>query len=225
MKSPDQITILATCYVLLFLLCFWVWRLKSDTLLSAKVQCGRWILLHIRHTGGLIIMVFLPFFLLPVLPEGMLALPENVNSKQVIILMVSGSLLGLMASKEAGHIENNNPVIRASSTLHAVLHIIFRTAFLAGYEWFFRGCLLMTCVSLYGILPAIIINLVLYSLIHSFNGKKEMLGSIPLGVMLCVFTLWWNSVWPAILLHLLLSFTYEIKILYPFLETPKKITI
>jgi membrane protease YdiL (CAAX protease family) len=225
MKTPDQITVFAVCYVLLFLLCFWVWKMKGDTLISAKVQCGRWIFLHIRHTLGFIIMVLLPLLLLPVLPEGIIALPKEINSLQLITLMVTGLLLRTVAAKEASHLETKNPVQTGNSSVNAVLHIIFRSAFLTGYEWFFRGCILMSCVSLFGIVPAIIINLVLYSLIHSFNGKKEMLGSIPMGVLLCVFTHWWNSVWPAVFLHLLLSFSYELKILHPFLVHPKKIII
>ena len=225
MNTTDQTTILAISYVLLFLLCFWVWKMKGDTLISAKVKKGIWIFLHIRHMAGIIIMVLFPLLLLPVLPEGMLALPTNVNSIQVIALMITGLLLYLFAAKEATSVENKNPVIRVDSSLQAVLHIIFRSAFLVGYEWFFRGCILLSCVSIFGFVPAIIINLVLYLLIHSFNGKNEMLGSIPMGILLCVFTLWMNSVWPAVFLHLLLSFSYELKILHPFIFQPKKIII
>jgi len=225
MNTPDQITIFAVCYVLLFILCFWAWKMKGDTLISAKVQCGKWLFLHIRHTGGLIIMVLLPLLLLPVLPAGIFALPKEINSLQLIALIVTGLLLRTVAAKEAGHIKTKKPVITGNSSINAVLHIIFRSAFLAGYEWFFRGCILMSCVSLFGILPAIIINLVLYSLIHSINGKKEMLGSMPLGIILCVFTLWWHSVWPAVLLHLILSASYESVLLHKFFYKHSKLVL
>lgn len=221
MKTPDQIIVLAVCYVLLFLLCFWVWKMKSDTLISERVQSGRWMFLHIRHAGGIIIIALLPLLLLPVLPTELFAFPENVSSIQAVSLITAGIVLYFLATKETGHVRNQTPVINKYSSFHAVLHIIFRSAFLISYEWFFRGCILLSCVTLFGLIQAIIINLVLYSFIHSFNGKKEVLGSIPLGLLFCVFTIWLNSVWPVILLHLLLSFSYESKLLYFFFQPLK----
>ncbi len=103
-----------------------------------------------------------------------------------------------------------------------MLHILLRTVFLASYEWFFRGCLLFISMAVFDTAIAIGINLVLYALIHSFNGRKEWIGSLPFGLVLCVFTIWWQSIWPAIALHILLSSSYESVLLHPYLvRSPK----
>lgn len=225
MNAINQILVLAACYMLLYLLCFWAMKMKGDTLLSPKVQNGIWIILHLRHTGGIVIMVLLPLLLIKEVPKETLIVTENYNLIQVLTLMITGLVLFLAASKDAAKVKYNSPVVNKHSSIQAVLHIIFRSSFLVGYEWFFRGFILMSCVTLYGVLPAITINIVLYSFIHLINGKKEFLGSIPFGIILCVFTLWCHSVWPAVFLHLVLSFSFEFRFLQQFIYKPSKFVL
>ena len=225
METMNPLLVLAGCYTLLFLLSFWVWKMKSDNLLSHKVQSGNWTLLHLRHAGGLIFLVLFPLIFHKVISEGLLVWPQNISNIQVMAVMVTGLVLLTMSAKEAAGIKNKENSQGSQSPFHAVLHMILRNSFLVGYEWFFRGVLLFTCVGLFGDITAIIINIVLYAFIHSFNGKKEFLGSIPFGLLLCVFTLWWQSVWPAVILHLLLSSTYESVILHRFFCYLKKLVI
>ena len=225
MENIYQILILLVCYSLLNFLFLWIWKMKSHTLISLKVQNGDWVLLHIRHAGGIIIMLALPLLLLKNIPKKMVNWPKDVNDIQVIALMIAGLVLLIISAKASEKIKDCNPVVNKRTRLNAAMHMIFRTAFLVSYEWFFRGCILMICVSIFGIIPAIIINIGLYALIHSMNGKREFLGSVPFGLMLCVFTLWWQTVWPAVLLHLLLSSSYESVILHPFFGKPSKISI
>ena len=225
MGTINSILLLAGCYSLLFLLFFWVWKRKCGDLTSPKVQSGNWTLLHLRHAGGLVILVLIPLIFLPVIPEGLLIWPQHISNIQVMAVMVTGLVLLTLSVKEADGIKNkiNGPGSR--SPFHAVLHMILRNSFLVGYEWFFRGVLLFTCIGLFGTTSGVIINIVLYAFIHSFNGRKEFLGSIPLGILLCVFTLWWQSVWPAVFLHLLLSSTYESVILHRFFCKSTKLVI
>ena len=193
-----QLSILAVCYVLLFLLCFWVWNMKSASLTSLKVQTGSWILLHIRHAGGMIIMILIPIIFLPSIPESLLAWPQNIDSIRVLALMVTGLVILFLSAKEAGKITDKKTRVDRWSSFHAVLYMLLRNSFLVSYEWFFRGVVLFSCISVFGLIPAIIINVALYAFIHSFNGRKEFLGSIPFGITLCVFRVWWHSVLPAV---------------------------
>jgi membrane protease YdiL (CAAX protease family) len=217
--------VLALSYAMLFLLCFFVKKMKSENLTSEKVQAGRWILLHIRHAGGLIFMIVLPVFFLPSMPKDLLEWPQHIDHVQVMALMITGLAVLLLAAKEADKSGNKIIVANSGSSAHALLHMLLRNSFLISYEWFFRGVVLFSCVSLYGLVPAVIINIVLYALIHSISGRKEFFGSILLGIILCVFTLWWQSAWPAILLHLLLSATYESVLLHQFFCKPSKINL
>lgn len=222
MALQNQLGLLAICYCLLFLLCLWIWKMKSENLVSEKVLNGNWMLLHIRHAGGVFIMAGLPASFLPFIPESIFLWPASVDHIQSLTLMITGLILLTLVVKSREGIAIEQPVHQKGSSFHAMLHIVLRSSFLISYECFFRGYVLFTCIDLFGIIPSIIINLVLYALIHSFNGKKEMYGAIPFGLMLCLFTVWYQSVWPAILLHLLLSSSHESYLLSPFFSKKSK---
>ncbi|WP_276504822.1 CPBP family intramembrane glutamic endopeptidase [Terrimonas pollutisoli] len=220
---PDiQFIILAICYCLLFLLCFAVYKMKSENLVSEKVMNGNWLLLHLRHAGGIIITAVLPSFLLPVIREDILAWPAPVDVVQVFFLSITALLLVLLVIQNNRGLLAERAVVYKYAFLQASTHLLLRSSFLACYEWFFRGCILFSCIENFGVIAAIGINLVLYVLIHSFNGKKEMYGSIPFGLILCVFTIWYQSVWPAILLHLMLSSSHEVFLLSVFFNKKSK---
>jgi membrane protease YdiL (CAAX protease family) len=89
------------------------------------------------------------------------------------------------------------------------LYSLVRTVFLILYEWFFRGLLLLSFSAWLGIDWAIGINVFLYATLHGHKTKKEILGCVPFGVIVCVFTLWWGSIWPAIIFHLQLVIVNE----------------
>lgn len=220
METYFQIAALSTCYGLLFLLSRWVARKGSESLLSVHQQKGNWQHLHFRHAGGIIIMVVLPALSSRELPTDLLALPSRISWTQVIVFNTTVALLVNLGIKnrprsvytindDGSYIQNTN------------LHIALRSIFLISYEWFFRGILLFGCMSITRPTTAILINLVLYALIHGVNGKKEVLGSIPLGLLLCVLTIWCHSVWPAVVLHLILSFSYESALLSTYLKKSK----
>lgn len=225
MLTNYQISIISLCYVLLFLLCFFVRKMKSENLESEKVQAGNWALLHIRHAGGIIIMVLIPLIFIPGIQKGLLNWPRDINQFQVITFMITGLAIFILTAKAVDKVENKIIVVKSKSSVNALVHILLRNSFLVSYEWFFRGLILFSCVSAFGIMPAVLINLFLYAFIHSFSGKKEFLGSIPFGIILCGFALWWHSVWPAILLHMLLSASYESVLLHQFFCKPSKINL
>lgn len=225
MENFSQLLISGICYCLLFLLCFFVWQMKSENLLSLIVQNGNWFLLHLRHAGGVVIMVLIPLFFIHELPLEVLTWPENVRGSQTTVLAITAIMLFIVSLKDSLRIKNKAIVTENWSAFHAILHVLFRSTFLVSYEWFFRGVLLFGCISVCGLPAAIIINMVLYAAIHSFNGRKEFLCSIPFGLTLCAFTIWWHSVWPAILLHLLLSTAYETMILRHFFYKHSKLIL
>ena len=81
--------------------------------------------------------------------------------------------------------------------------------YIAAYEFLFRGFLLFSCYNLFGFWVAIAINIVIYALVHLPKGKKEILGSIPFGIILCILTLQTSSILTAFLIHLTLALTNE----------------
>lgn len=216
MISINEFIILAICYCLLFLICLAVWRMKSENLESEKVMNGNWLLLHLRHAGGMIVIGVLPAILLLNTPDEILIWPDPFNLIQALTFSIAALLLVAIVLASRDSLPTVKNIDHKYFITNVWVHLLLRSSFLACYEWFFRGCILFSCIDQFGIPVAIIINLVLYSLIHSFNGKKELYGSLPFGLLLCVFTIWYQSVWPAILLHLILSSSHEFFLLSSF---------
>jgi hypothetical protein len=104
----------------------------------------------------------------------------------------------------------------------AISYLVTRIFFLFVYEAWFRGLLLFTCIAYMGIPLAVAVNIVLYTLLHAFSGKKEMLSCIPFGMLLCGLSIWFGAAWPAIMLHLALAIAYETNLL---LKTSIKLNI
>lgn len=91
-------------------------------------------------------------------------------------------------------------------------YLFIRGLFLTAYELWFRGFLLFECINWVGVPLAILINVFFYTLLHIFNSKKEIWACIPFGTLLCVLSIVFNAVWPAILLHIAFSMIYEVNI-------------
>ena len=77
--------------------------------------------------------------------------------------------------------------------------------FMFAYEFLFRGFLLFSCLAAMTPALAIGINVLLYVLAHVAKGPREALGSIPLGVVLCLATIDTGTIWAAFLIHSVMS--------------------
>ena len=67
------------------------------------------------------------------------------------------------------------------------------------------------------------INIILYVILHLFDNRQAIIGAVPFGIVLCWLSWETQSVWPAVILHLVLALTCEIKTFYHFFQSPKKI--
>ena len=79
--------------------------------------------------------------------------------------------------------------------------------YLFGYEFLFRGVLLIPVVKALGVWPAIAINVAIYSATHIPKGLDETVGAIPLGLALCLLTLATGTIWIAFLVHVTMAWT------------------
>jgi len=96
---------------------------------------------------------------------------------------------------------------------HSLLSFLsIRILFLLVYEFFFRGALFFVMVEDFGVIAAVIVNIILYVLVHWFN-KEERYGSVLMGGILCSITLYYHSVWPAIAIRLSLALSNEITLM------------
>ena len=80
-------------------------------------------------------------------------------------------------------------------------------AYLFGYELLFRGVLLFPLTDELGVWTAIAINIALYSATHIPKGLDETIGAIPLGFVLCILTLYTDTIWIAFIVHVIMAWT------------------
>ena len=97
---------------------------------------------------------------------------------------------------------------------NAWIYFIIRFTFLLCYEFFFRGVLLFKFLEITSLSTAILYGTLLYILIHIFDSRKEIIGTIPFGIVLYLLTYFTNSIWYAFFIHLSLSAVYEISVFY-----------
>lgn len=127
---------------------------------------------------------------------------------------LSITLIVLVIGGTAGY-KKINPLHRLDCELpFSLLFIYFlvRILFLIVYEFFFRGAVLFMMQENIGIKAAVAINIVLYMLIH-WHHKNERYGSLLLGTALCLLSLYYGSVWPAVIIHLAIALSNEIALL------------
>ncbi|MGM0496846.1 MAG: CPBP family intramembrane glutamic endopeptidase [Bacteroidota bacterium] len=139
----------------------------------------------------------------------------NFNQLQTSFIWTLILGLGILLANYylAGKPQNlkNYPQIRFSNwTLQKLLiNCTTWTLYLFGYELMFRGLLLFSFYYAYGTGIAIVVNTILYSLVHIPKGKKETFGAIPLGIVLCFVTLNTGSVFFAFIFHVIMALSND----------------
>lgn len=93
------------------------------------------------------------------------------------------------------------------STLTWILYLI-------AYEWLFRGFLFFASLEVMSIWAAVFVNVVIYALAHIPKGKREVIGAVPLGIVLCIATYQTNSIWVPVIAHIILALSNEWITLY-----------
>ncbi|MDO8930327.1 MAG: CPBP family intramembrane metalloprotease [Bacteroidota bacterium] len=82
-------------------------------------------------------------------------------------------------------------------------------AYLLAYEFLFRGFLFFAALPVLGLFFAIVLNTIIYALVHLHKGFKEIIGSVPLGIILCYLTYLTGTIWVAVFLHIVLALSSE----------------
>ena len=162
--------------------------------------------------------------MLPVLtsefPGKFLFFPDRISiAKAIAFLACFGAIAFFPWKKFSNGNKTEHP------TLHPfpiILYGSLRLLYLISYECFFRGLLLMSFCFLAGVTWGVIINISLYTLIHIQKEKKELLACIPFGLLVCLFTVWWQSAWPAIIFHSQIAIVHEWPALRKFVSSKKQ---
>jgi membrane protease YdiL (CAAX protease family) len=106
---------------------------------------------------------------------------------------------------------NHYPQIRLNRWTMGLLWLSAASwvAFLIAYEFMFRGFLLFSSISVLNPAVAIGLNVALYALAHFYKGALEVVGAIPLGIILCYLTMLTGNIWCAVALHSMMALSHE----------------
>lgn len=151
----------------------------------------------------------------------LLGFPVNKGVWIIVLVSIAALFTGYASAKKIFPSQFTSEYV--PSTFFIVTYVLFRTLFLIGYEFFFRGVVLFSMLIDAGEKAAIALNVLLYMLLHSFSNRKELIGTIPFGILLCAVTLFYQSVWPAIIIHVCLALSHETRILISY-KSPLKMS-
>ncbi len=204
--------IITVCYTLFFLISCVAWTKDSISLTGSAELITELKGLTVRHISGICVLGFPVISLLKYWMH-LFAVPAEfsfIKELVILVLMIAAGYIALLNGvRKSRTRQKNEHVNKAAKSKAVTLYLAMRIFFLITYECFFRGLLLTVCIDVYGIPLAITINLIFYAGIHIFNGSAEMISCLPFGLLLCVITIWNQSVIPAIALHLTISLVYE----------------
>jgi membrane protease YdiL (CAAX protease family) len=224
MENFSAILILLLLYATLLFMISWVNKLKPGIASYHKPYLNNLGPLNYLHIGGILIML-LPALIIKQLPVFILSFPDKISISQTIIFLTCFGVIGFFPWKKFNRDPTRSENASSSSAYHIISYALVRCFFLIVYEWFFRGLLLISFCEKFGNNFGIMINVLLYVLIHTHKNKKEMIGCIPVGILLCVFTIWWQSIWPAIIFHLQIAIINEWPPLQQFISPQKQTAI
>lgn len=198
-------------FIIYFIISYASKIFKVQNVASAVSSKKGLILLNVKHILGIILFGIIFYLFVPRF-RFLLVIQEFPGLILSLLFLVTVFTSALLASKSA---KDKN--ISQIETIQAfinnkLLYFIIRIVFLFSYEFFFRGVLFFSLLELNGRFLAITITTLLYVLIHIFDTKKELIGAIPFGIILCLFSYYSHSIWMAFIIHITLSLVYEFSI-------------
>ena len=209
MTAPASILLFCTLVLLVFLSCqYWARGKGALHFTGCKNNKARKVNI-LLHAFGVLLMgvatgiVSDPFVFLAGIHT--VKPPYGMAGFTTLLLSVTAAALAFReARKMAGEAEGG------SSAPHLLLiYFPLRTVYIAAYEYFFRGILLFSCLQVFNSFWAILVNTVFYLVAHLMGDKKEKMGTLLLGPLLCVACIMASSYWPAVFVHLSLTLFYE----------------
>ena len=206
--------LISLSFIVYFIISYVSKILKVQNVATAISTKNGLSLINIKHILGIILFGIIFFLLVPNY-RSLLVIQEFPGLILLLLFLVTVFISALLASNSA-----KDKIIAQTETIHYTIndksfYFIIRIVFLFSYEFFFRGVLFFSLLELNGLFIAITITTLLYVLIHVFDTKKEIIGAIPFGIILCLFSYYTHSIWIAFLIHMTLSVVYELSILKP----------
>jgi len=197
-------------FIVYFLIGFLYKTLRINNLQHALPKLKGISLLNLRHFIGIVLFGIISYVSIP----DMRYLLTDVKVPRLYVLIPFFIVILLCANlslKSAQKVQGEDFIMPCHSS-RAIIYFAIRLTFLLCYEFFFRGILFYSFLKNNSLVASILFTTLLYVVIHIFDSKKEILGAIPFGIILCLFTYYSDNIWPAFFVHAALSLAYEISV-------------
>lgn len=201
--------LIAASFIIYFIISYAYKILKIQNVEEALLTRRGLSLINLKHILG-ILLFGLIFYLITPEYRFLINSFEIPNLNILLLLLGVVFISALLAFTLVKKNLKNKAEISQYSHNQGWIYFIIRIVFLISYEFFFRGVLLFYFMEINGLILAIIISTLLYVLIHIFDSKAEILGAIPFGIVLCLFSYFTNNIWAAFIIHGTLSGVYEV---------------
>ncbi len=214
MKHTDtsHLLILVGGYTAFFVATWWARRTGGLRFVGDDGFARSGSVLIALHVIGIVVFL-LPAFV-PIAEVSILTHTSTwAVATAVVTALLAATIAYTQAKKTSLTLQGKAIPIKPPTTTFTASYFVLRICFIIVYEWWFRGVLLLYLAGEYGLTTSLNVNIILYSAIHIVNGKREAISCIPFGLMLCGLCLWNDAVWPAMVVHLALTLTYEIEVL------------
>lgn len=220
-KSKDLYSFLPIIVALIFFIMYWFIsqspKIKNYYYTKYSFDDASYKHIFFTKIAGFIVMGVIPviiclFFLdsISLADYGLTIIPETTLFSIVwsVGLMIIVVPITYFSAKKPKNLINY-PQVRSKIWNKKMLYLdaIGWFLYLFGYEFLFRGVLLIPLVGVIGVWPAIAVNIALYSTTHIPKGLDETIGAIPLGLVLCLLTLLSGTIWIAFFVHVAMAWT------------------
>ncbi|MBC3757223.1 CPBP family intramembrane metalloprotease [Hyunsoonleella sp. SJ7] len=214
MMSSQTIWVIIGVVFLTYFAVSWVYKgLGVVNLEKALFKSDGLRLLNLQHALGIVLFGVLFYLLMPQYRHliGVIEMPSIQILIPYIALLALCAWISRTSASSANHFNEKQSHYNSSD---GWVYFSLRFVFLLCYEFFFRGVLLLALIEQFGLIQGIGYCTFAYLIIHLFDSKKEIIGTIPFGIVLCILTYETQYVWYAFLMHLVLSAVYELSIFH-----------
>ncbi len=201
---------------------FWAEANNSRSVQDIVLRKGNVLILNTRHLSGIFVFLICCWSYAGSPGHAAIFSPA-LNPEWIFITVVIVLITITTGYFSAGNICRSQAIRAENIPFNSglLICILLRVLFLILYECFFRGVLLFTLLPVTGPFIAISINVILYALVHCRSSRNEIFGTIPFGILLCIITLAHQSVWPAVIIHLALALSHEIRLVFYYQSSIK----
>jgi len=212
-NNRHVIYLIASCFSAYFVISYLYKRLNLINLEGALKSSNGLLLINLKHCLGILLFGVIFFIAAPDY-RFLINAPEVPELYTLFLFFIVVFISGFIANKSV-----RKKMSQMANTHHygldeTLYYFTLRFIFLFAYEFFFRGVLFFAILKYFDLFIAFLISTSLYVLIHIFDSKKEIIGAIPFGIVLCSFTYFTNSIWIAFIIHITLSGIYEASLFY-----------